>query len=194
MQANEDVIEDLFRVDAHEYGLVVPAIEYGTLSRSASLLMQSGFSSRKAALNAVSSTNAAFSNGTQFREWLHSDITSELSSQSDWPTPETSTQWHNFVGEYESSSNSIWGVTSKRLPVAWLTEYEPVSGSTVKILNHEEGVTAVLGSDGEKVGFLMARYQLLATGIYYAVIADDTDYLAVDFYGSGENPFEESIS
>ena len=37
----------------------------------------------------------------------------------------------------------------------------------------------------------MAHYKLLNTGIYFAVIAEDTDYLAVDFYGSGEVPFEE---
>jgi hypothetical protein len=66
-----------------------------------------------------------------------------------------------------------------------------VSGSPIKILNDEEGVTEILGSDGEKVGLLMALYQLLNTGIYHVVIADDTDYLAVDFYGSGEDPFEE---
>ena len=192
VQPNEDFIEDIFRVDTHEFGLVVPAIEYGTLSRSASLLMQSGFSSRKAALNAINSTNADFSDRTQFREWLQSDATSELFAQSDWPTPETSIMWRDFVREYQPTSNTIWSVTSKHLHTVWKPEYAPLPGSPVKILNHEEGVTGVLGSDGEIVGLLVARYQLLDTGIYYAVIADDTDYLAVDFYGSGEYPFEKS--
>jgi hypothetical protein len=156
--------------------------------------MQSGFTSRQAALNAISSTNATFTNGHQFKVWLNADTTSDLARQTDWPTPETSTLWHKYVEEYQPASNSIWGVVSEYIPVVWLSEYSPVSGSFVKILNYETGETQVVGSDGEKVGRLHLRYSLLKTGIYYAVIAENTDYLDVKFYGVGNTPFENSNS
>lgn len=73
----------------------------------------------------------------------------------------------------------------------WLQEYDPVAGSQVRIMNSDNGVTEVLASTGEKAGLLSARYELLDTGIYSAVIAVDTDFLAVEFCGSGDNPFEE---
>ncbi len=75
-----------------------------------------------------------------------------------------------------------------------VSEYSPVSGSFVKILNYETGETQVVGSDGEKIGLLRLRYSLLKTGIYYAVIAEITDYLDVKFYGVGNAPFENSNS
>ena len=186
-----DIFEDFLKIETYDMGLVIPALEFGTLSRSASLLMQYGFSSRKAALIAVDSTEADFSNGIQLREWLQSETTLKLSAQGNWPTPEASSMWQDFVIEIQASSNITWKVTTKYLPVIWVQDYEPSSGSQVKIINFEDGVTEVLGSIGEKAGLLSARYKLLDTGIYSAVIADDTDFLAAEFCGSGDNPFEE---
>ncbi|TSA58584.1 MAG: DEAD/DEAH box helicase, partial [Methylophilaceae bacterium] len=166
-QANQDVIADGAIIDDYEVGLVVPAIESGTLNRSAALLMQAGFNSRKAAIQAVRSTNATFTNSRQFKRWLTSDEVFDLASRFDWPTPETSTLWWKFVEEYQPTSESTWNVVNEYIPVVWLPEYIPQSGSFVKILNYDTGKTQVLRSDGEKVGLLQLRYDLIKTGIYY---------------------------
>lgn len=193
-QANEDVIADGATIDDYEVGLVVPAIENGTLNRSAALLMQAGFNSRKAAIQAVNSTNATFTNSRQFKRWLTSDEVFGLAIRFDWPTPETSALWWKFVEEYQPASGSTWNVVSEHIAVVWLVEYIPQPGSFVKILNHDTGRTQVLRSDGETVGFLQLRYNLIKTGIYYSVIAEDTDYLDVNYWGAGNDPFKESNS
>lgn len=191
-QANEDVIADGATIDAYEVGLVVPAIETGTLNRSAALLMQAGFNSRMAAIQAVSSTNATFANSSQFKRWLTSDEVFDLAIQFDWPTPETSSLWWKFVEEYQPASESTWHLVSEYTPVIWLSEYTPQPGAFVKILNHDTGRTQVFGSDGETVGLLQLRYDLIKTGIYYSVIAENTDYLDIRFWGAGNAPFKDT--
>jgi len=193
-QANKDVIADGATIDDYEVGLVVPAIENGTLNRSAALLMQAGFNSRKAAIQAVSSTNATFTNSRQFKRWLTSNEVFNLAIRFDWPTPETSTLWWKFVEEYQPASESTWNLVSEYIPVVWLSEYIPQPGSFVKIINHATGRTQVLRSDGEKVGLLQLRYDLIKTGIYYSVIAGNIDYLDVKFWGAGNDPFKDSNS
>ncbi|MFA6071988.1 MAG: DEAD/DEAH box helicase [Janthinobacterium sp.] len=191
-QANEDVIADGATIDDYEVGLVVPAIENGTLNRSAALLMQAGFNSRKAAIHAVSSTNATFINSRQFKIWLTSEEVFDLAIGFDWPTPETSTLWWKFVEEYQPTSESTWNVVSEYIPVVWLPEYIPQPRSIVKILNNDTGITQVLRSDGETVGLLQLRYELIKTGVYYSVISENTDYLDVKFWGAGNDPFKDS--
>lgn len=60
-QANGDTIDDdgIFTIDDFETGLAVPAIETGTLNRSAAILMQAGFTSRLAAIKDMPSKRLA---------------------------------------------------------------------------------------------------------------------------------------
>ncbi|MCD2450201.1 hypothetical protein GO003_007355 [Methylicorpusculum oleiharenae] len=191
-QANQDVIADGTTIENNEVGLVVPAIENGTLNRSAALLMQAGFNSRKAAILAVSSTNATFTNNRQFKRWLNSDEVFKLEIGFDWPTPETSSLWRKFREEYQPATESTWNVVNENIPVAWLSDYIPHAGSLVKIINQDSGKTQVLRSDGEKVGLLQLRYDLIKTGIYHSVIAENTDYLDIRFWGAGNAPFKDT--
>ena len=193
-QANQDVIDDGATIDNYEVGLVVPAIENGTLNRSAALLMQAGFNSRKAAILAVSSTNATFTNNRQFKRWLNSDEVFKLEIGFDWPTPETSSLWWKFREEYLPATESTWNVVSENIPVAWLSDYIPHAGSLVKIINQDSGKTQVLLSNGETVGLLQLRFDLIKTGVYYSVIAENTNYLDVKFWGAGNDPFKDSNS
>jgi hypothetical protein len=200
-------------IDDYEVGLVVPAIEngtvrrqlscpdkivdarHGTLNRSAALLMQAGFNSRKAAIQAVRSTNATFTNSRQFKRWLTSDEVFDLAIRFDWPTPETSTLWWKFVEEYQPTSESTWKVVCEYIPVIWLLrEFISQPGSFVKILNHDTGRTQVLRSDGETIGLCHLRYELIKTGVYYSIVDGNIDYLDVKFWGAGNDPFKDSNS
>ena len=58
----------------YETGLVVPAVENGTLNRSAAMLMQAGFNSRQAAIKAVNDCAATFTTSFALNQWLKSDI------------------------------------------------------------------------------------------------------------------------
>ena len=70
--ANGDIIEGEFglRLEDYELGLAVPAVETGTVNRSASLLIQAGFASRLAAIKAVTDTGASFSTSFELQQWL----------------------------------------------------------------------------------------------------------------------------
>jgi len=189
-QANEDVIGDGgTTIDDYEVGLVVPAIENGTLNRSAAMLMQAGFNSRKAAIHAVSSTNASFTTSVQLKAWLNSIEVFDLAIGLDWPTPETSNLWWNFIKEYEPKSETTWKSVSAIISVVWINAHNPVTGRLVKLHNLEEGSTQILGADGEIIGISNYRYKLLGGGIYYSKIHADTNYVDVAYWGVGSNPF-----
>lgn len=87
-QANQDRVGD-FSIDDFELSLAVPALESGTLNVAASVLMQSGFSSRVAAISAVESTGAAFVDSAGLRAWLAFHEVRLLFDAGEWPTPET---------------------------------------------------------------------------------------------------------
>ena len=70
--ANGDTIGVDLPLEDHELGLAVPAVETGTLNRSASILIQAGFNSRLAAIKAVTDTGATFTSGAELRQWLNS--------------------------------------------------------------------------------------------------------------------------
>ncbi|WP_372362080.1 helicase-related protein [Xanthomonas sp. NCPPB 1325] len=61
-------------LEDHELGLAVPAVVTGTLSRSASILIQAGFNSRLAAIKVVTDTGANFGTGSELRRWLDVDV------------------------------------------------------------------------------------------------------------------------
>ena len=64
--ANGDVVgENDLALDEYELGLAVPAVETGTMNRSASILIQAGFNSRLAAIKAVTDTGATFKTGRE---------------------------------------------------------------------------------------------------------------------------------
>lgn len=97
--ANGDTIDDILLED-YELGLAVPAVETGTLNRSASILIQAGFNSRIAAIKATTETGATFLTGLGLRQWLNSQAVAVWSAQPDWPTAETKVMWMEFVQSF----------------------------------------------------------------------------------------------
>lgn len=194
-EINEYRIEPGGPIDeAYELGLVVPAVENGTLNRSAAMLMQAGFNSRRAAIHAVTSTNASFTSSRELKVWLSSQEVFDLAIGLDWPTSETSSLWWKFVEEFQPASNKIWSADRVIIPVDWSPPYSSTQGTFVKIWNDAQGFTQVLGSDGNSVGELRVRYSLLEKGIYRCIVRDNTEYLDVTYWGAGETPFEVEIT
>ncbi len=171
--ANNDNFSDGTSLDDYESGLVAPAIENGTLNRSAAMLMQAGFSSRKAAISAVESTNANFTNSTELKVWLNSDLVFELAITYTWPTPETANLWWDFIQSLQPSPYTVWSSTFMQIPVSWQHGDIPTSGTHVKLWNNTHERTILLSSVGELVGWLDVKYSLCDRGIYYAQINDN---------------------
>lgn len=192
-QANEDEIINGSTIDDYELDLVVPAIENGTLNRSSAMLMQAGFNSRQAAIYAVNSTNASFTNSRQFEHWINSDLVFDLSLGFDWPTIETSALWWTFLEEYQPTSKNTWNNHNELVSVDWLQNQNPQLGIVVKLWNTKEGHTKVIASDGEQIGILHMRYKFLDRGIYSSVVAENNNFLYVTYWGVGDAPFKHSV-
>jgi hypothetical protein len=95
-------------LEDHELGLAVPAVETGTLNRSASILIQAGFNSRLAAIKAVTDTGATFTTGQELRQWLNSEAVAAWSARPDWPTFETKPIWIEFAQSFTPTEKRTW--------------------------------------------------------------------------------------
>jgi hypothetical protein len=61
----------------------------------------------------------------------------------------------------------------------------------MKLHNEDADVTKVLSSDGEVIGNLRERYELLKNGVYRSQV-EANNFLQVTYWGAGESPFEKS--
>ena len=190
--ANKDLVYGN-KIEDYELGLVIPAIENGTLNRSVAILMQAGFNSRKAAVYAITTTDASFTNGHQLNDWLASQKVVDLTHSFSWPTPETSTLWQSFIQGYQPSSKANWAVIETQVNVNWSIENAPKGGALVKIWNKHKGKTQISDSACEIVGELYYRYNLDNSGIYYCKTSDDKKSLTLTYVGPCEDPFDKSF-
>ena len=121
-RANGDSFDSVdigLTVDDFETGLVVPCLETGTLNPCAALLVQAGFSSRLAAIKAVSDTNAEFTNTHELNEWLNSPDVLILSADQSWPTAESRRLWLTFVNQVLPDTRASWSEQSGEFAVSW---------------------------------------------------------------------------
>ena len=177
--ANGDTIGD-FLLDDHELGLAVPAVETGTLNRSASILIQAGFNSRLAAIKAVTDTGATIRTGQELRQWLNSQAVAALSAQPDWPTAETKVMWTEFVQSFIPRENKTWADRRYRANVAWLGV--PPPDTPVQI--HEwAGQPRVLSVDGAPLGTVQAALNHARAGLVRAQVAQDLSKIDITYLG-----------
>ena len=178
--ANGDTIGD-FLLDDHELGLAVPAVETGTLNRSASILIQAGFNSRLAAIKAVTDTGATIRTGQELRQWLNSQAVAALSAQPDWPTTETKVMWTEFVQSFIPRENKTWADRRYRANVAWLG-VPPPPDTPVQI--HEwAGQPRVLSVDGAPLGTVQAALNHARAGLVRAQVAQDLSKIDITYLG-----------
>jgi superfamily II DNA/RNA helicase len=180
--ANGDTIGvlDLLLQD-HELGLAVPAVETGTLNRSASILIQAGFNSRLAAIKAVTDTGATFSTGAELRAWLRTPELTLWSAQPDWPTAETRDMWLDFLQEFEPADNRIWAERTYLGDVQWFAGAAPI-GSPLHVHNHN-GRPLILSSDGQPVGLLPHPLNPHRRGLLRASVAQNPAKLDLSYLG-----------
>lgn len=183
--ANGDTIGPVgLSLEEHELGLAVPAIETGTLHRSASILIQAGFNSRLAAIKAVTDTGATFQSGQGLREWLNSEAVAAWSAQPDWPTLETKTIWTNFVQSFVPHENLVWEDRRYWADVRWLSA-PPPPGMPVQI-HHWAGQSHVLSADGKVLGIVQAAISPHRAGLLRAQVAQDVGRIDITYLGPAD--------
>ena len=181
-QANQDTFEGM-PIDAFELGLAVPSIETGTLHRSAAILMQAGFSSRLAAIKAVTETAAEFTTARELTAWLRSDLILELSERDDWPTSESESLWKSFVSQYTPPEKTIWTVKHATRFARWRNNIDvPPPGSPIKVWNVTDD-TLLLAPTHEILGYLDEPIPQAWSGLLVARIGTQANSVAFTYYG-----------
>ena len=188
--ANGDVVgENDLALDEYELGLAVPAVETGTMNRSASILIQAGFNSRLAAIKAVTDTGATFKTGKELRAWLGSDAVAAWSTQPDWPTAETKTMWTNFVQSFVLQENQTWSERRYWSGVAW-SGIPPLPGTPVQ-LYRRNGKWLVLADDGLPLGMLQAAINPDHRGLVHSTVSEEADKIDLVYFGPDDLPPEQ---
>lgn len=178
--ANGDTIGEV-QLDDYELGLAVPAVETGTLNRSASILIQAGFNSRLAAIKAVTDTGANFQTSQGLGQWLKSETVAAWSAQPDWPTAETKAMWTEFTQSFSPREEQTWADRRYWANVAWLG-VPPPPGTPVQI--HEwAGQPHVLSADGAPLGMVQAALNPARAGLVRAQVAQDVSRIDINYLG-----------
>ena len=99
-------------LDDFELRAAVPAVETGTLNRSAAILRQAGFASRLAAIKAVQDAEGNFHSARELEAWLKSERVEQLSAAGNWPSTETAEMWSTFRASYTPPVDRTWKKSS----------------------------------------------------------------------------------
>ncbi|NEJ82836.1 DEAD/DEAH box helicase, partial [Rhizobium leguminosarum] len=183
--ANGDVVGVFgLALEDHEVGLAVPAVETGTLNRSASILIQAGFNSRLAAIKAVTDTGAIFETGAELRQWLTSEAVTAMSAQPDWPTAETKAMWTEFTQSLTPPENRTWADRQYWANVSWLG-VPPPPGTPVQFHQWADH-PRVLSADGTPLGTVQAALNPARAGLVRAQVAQDVNRIDISYLGPAD--------
>lgn len=171
-------------LEDHELAAAVPAVETGTLNRSASILIQAGFNSRLAAIKAVTDTGATFTTGQELRQWLSSEAAIAWSALPDWPTAETKAIWIEFVQSFTPAENRTWSDRRTWASVNWLGT-PPPPGTPVQV-HHWGGQSRVLAADATPLGTVRAALNPNRMGLLRATVAADPGRIDIVYLGPAD--------
>jgi hypothetical protein len=185
--ANHDQFDDTSTLDDFELRVAVPAVETGTLNRSAALLMQAGFTSRLAAIKAVHDGQGQFQTARELADWLSSERIDQLTSTENWPTSETAEMWRSFRASYTPSSNRIWKKTNVTVDAAWNEGVSVSAGSPLRLADDpSRRRTNVLSPNLELIGALRRRLNPQRYGSTLATAAPHHGHVELAYLGPDE--------
>jgi hypothetical protein len=183
-----DTFEDGTELDDHELGVAVPALETGTLNRSAAILMRAGFTSRLAAIKAINDAEATFDNAASLRMWLRSDKVVELSRSKAWPTEASHDIWTAFLTSYEPQERTEWKSCTYTDHARWISPVRvPAAGADVRIVTaRDEGTFQILTPDHDLLGTLASPLFIGRKGLLSATVNADRARIDMSYIGPAD--------
>ncbi|MFM0227612.1 DEAD/DEAH box helicase [Paraburkholderia dipogonis] len=178
--ANGDTVDGM-PMDGYELRLAVAAVETGTMNRPATILIQAGFNSRRAAIKVATDTGATFQTAHELRHWLKSEALAAWRERPDWPTPETRKMWTEFAQSFIPQTNRVWADRRYWAGVQWLGA--PLPPGTPVQVHHWNGQLSVLAADGTPVGTLLHALNPRRAGLLLAQVAQDIGRLDLRYLG-----------
>ena len=165
----------------------VAAVETGTLSVAAAVLIKAGFGSRNAAVKAVADGVGNFEDLGGLVRWVKSDPVVELGRNPAWPTTETHELWKSFVGGLGPGRAESWRKTEARIGVEWNEEGVDRAGLPVR-LSPDDGNCKVCTASFDTLGEADFSLPVSLQGVLRATVTDDGAALEVSYIGP-EEPF-----
>jgi superfamily II DNA/RNA helicase len=142
------------------------AVETGTPSIEAAMLIHNGLASRVAAMKALADSPATFSKPDQMRNWLSSDSIQALQQSQDWPTPETNSIWQQFVSSFYDPAMDEWSERPVKFKVRW-DNIAPDESTAVRVAHFpEKAETAVFTSEMSRIGRLIEPFRREYFGVF----------------------------
>jgi superfamily II DNA/RNA helicase len=182
--ANHDSLGDGSLVENFELAVAVAAVETGTLNRSAATLIRAGFSSRIAAINAVTRTGGTFTTMSELRDWLKEEVVSSSSDDPNWPTASSHGLWLQFIASIAPASGRPWKKRQSRVSIRWDSSHlDP--GTPVRLFDDGDG-TLVLAPDSSRVGRLTTTINTHRLGLIRAAVGSQPEELDVEYIGPGD--------
>lgn len=160
----------------------VGAVEAGTLSIPASLLIQAGFASRLGAIEAVKSAGADFDSLQGLRTWLRSDAVREKSEDANWPTSESHKLWVDFRRPTGTVFSQAWKELSYQGKVKWIGVPMP-PGAPLRIDVGSGKASGVYTADYRLVGHLTEPVRLSKAGLLLAEASGAPDSFHIHYLG-----------
>lgn len=153
-------------------GTASAALEAGTLSRSAAILLRSGFDHRSAAIKAVADTDADFIDTSEMRGWIK-NLDPFLAGDPSWPTDSSRNAWVEFTRRLQVRGRRRWGQHVLAVEdVEWDGE-SPAPGEWLRV-NDEGHGTATLWSPGfDRLGTVRVALNEHREGVLHAFYDHD---------------------
>ncbi len=180
---NEGSDESAIKLNDYPGGGAVLALETGTLSVPAAILIQSGFSYRLAAIKAVDESLASFDSVRGMKAWLQSAEVEVLSWNCDWPTEETHEQWMRFREQESETLNKPWSVQTYRSKVQWNGVPMP-PGAALRLGRTRTGQWTVYDTEYNARGTLYSwTPNDSAEGLFVATATGSSEHFSLEYIG-----------
>lgn len=163
-------------------GTTTMAIETGTLSRPAAILIRSGFDHRLAAIAAAEITGAAFDSAAGMREWLDG-LPPDITTDHSWPTSESHAAWQEFSGRSARFRSRRWvRQTHSVNEVTWYSE-SPPAASWLRVTDHEDGGIALWSPGFDTLGHANVALNRSREGVLHARRSTSTHGIELHYRG-----------
>ncbi|MGO2092102.1 MAG: DEAD/DEAH box helicase [Microbacterium gubbeenense] len=184
--AHEEHSGDPWAFLPDEHGLAVAAVETGTLSRSAALLMQAGFSSRAGALAAVTAGGGTFTTMAELHQWMNAEEVRQRANDTHWPTASSHELWVGFISRSTAAPERTWIHIVEEASVTWLRDHQPRNGTPYRAVSLASGRTILESADGRRAGLLEEPLNPNRRGLLTVTGAGAGDVVELSYRGPSD--------
>ncbi|MHB1473561.1 MAG: hypothetical protein ACYCV4_07995 [Dermatophilaceae bacterium] len=149
-------------------GSATAALETGTLSQSAAVLMRSGFDHRAAAIKAASDTRAEFLDAAGMRVWI-SSLDPFMAADPMWPTEASRSAWEEFTRRFRVRRRRRWGQYVVVLDEAEWEGEPPDEGEWLRVSDSGPGAVALWSPGFDRRGTIAVDLNRGREGALHAI-------------------------